>query len=270
MTDAMAANADGLVATARIRTPMRGNRLKGQLICLPGLFRNQERPTMAARRAPIIWPPTGTGTDDSPMRELEALARRMENTTPGFWAVNVVAGFSFADCRDAGLAFSIIADSRCGECEGAFDELCELAWELRYEGLPKEREPLEALADIAAASPNGPALLVEPSDNIGGGAPGDGTGILRALLETGQDNAAVIINDPEAVEKFCEINPGESLALPIGGKGALPGAGPITLEAELVSTSDGEFSLEDKNSTWWHPPEKIFPWARARSFGTAE
>ena len=248
MSDRMAACADGLVcyrenphADAR-ETAVRAAELLARALGA------RERPRTAVRRSPVIWPPTGTGTADAPMIELEALARRIENSSPGVWAVNVVAGFSFADCRDAGVAFSIVADSKWSGCEAALNRLCELAWELRHEGLPKEIDPCEALGKIAASSPSGPSLLVEPSDNIGGGAPGDGTGILRALLDTKQENAAVVINDPESVAEFSKLDPGERLVLPIGGKASPPGAGPVNLDAELVSKSDGRFTLEDAHS----------------------
>ena len=59
---------------------------------------------------PIVWPPTGTGTRDGPMHALEEAARRIERELPGVLAVNVVGGYSFADVRDAGLAFGIITE----------------------------------------------------------------------------------------------------------------------------------------------------------------
>ena len=76
----------------------------------------RKRPRMLRRSVPIIWPPTGTGTADLPMRDLEALAREIEAADPEIWAVNVVAGFSFADVADAGVAFSVVTtgDDRDG------------------------------------------------------------------------------------------------------------------------------------------------------------
>jgi len=69
-------------------------------------------PRMVRLNPPIVWPPTGTGTADSPMRDLEALARRTEVEDPELWAVNVVAGFSFADVEDAGVSFSVVTTGR--------------------------------------------------------------------------------------------------------------------------------------------------------------
>jgi microcystin degradation protein MlrC len=94
--------------------------------------------------------------------------------------------------------------------------------------------------------PPGLTVLVEPSDNIGGGAPGDGTGLLRALVEHATPNAAVAINDPAAVRRLAALAPGARITLSIGGKGSRLDAGPLSLEVELLRTSDGHFELEDK------------------------
>ncbi|MEO5804826.1 MAG: M81 family metallopeptidase [Verrucomicrobiota bacterium] len=99
-----------------------------------------------------------------------------------------------------------------------------------------------------SGSPVLPTVLVEPSDNIGGGAPGDGTGILRALVKNEVRNAAVCINDPEVVAKLKKLSVGAKTILSIGGKGSRLDAGPLSLEVELISRSDGKFELEDKQS----------------------
>ncbi len=248
LTSAMAKFADGLVCYRQNPHTDARDMAVFATELLARCLETRTRPRMALRRAGIIWPPTGTGTADSPMRELEAAARHLEATNAGFWAVNVVAGFSFGDCSEAGVAFSIVADKLGPKVDAALDELCTHAWKLRQAGLPPEWEPQDALARIAAARLDGPALLVEPSDNIGGGGPGDGTGVLRALIAANQKNAAVILNDPDAVAALRRLMPGERAILPIGGKNSPPDIGPITLDVELVSASDGNFTLLDINS----------------------
>ena len=59
---------------------------------------------------------------------------------------------------------------------------------------PLDRVMPEVLQNITARQT--PIALVEPADNIGGGAPGDGATILRALLDHQIERAAVVINDP--------------------------------------------------------------------------
>jgi microcystin degradation protein MlrC len=214
------------------------------------------------KHAGIMWPPTGTGTADTPMRDLEALARKLEADHPSFLAVNVIAGFSFADTPDTGVSFSISTTGDEMEAQAALDVMCALAWKLRHEGNAVDAPLEEAIAACRAGAPpadekalaggapalQGPVVIVEPADNIGGGAPGDGTGLLRAFVIHHLANAAVCINDPEAVQRLQAQAPGDSITLSIGGRGSRLDEGPLTLEVTLVSRSDGRFQLEDMQS----------------------
>jgi microcystin degradation protein MlrC len=200
------------------------------------------------RHAHVMWPPTGTGTADTPMRDLEALARKLETEHKDFFSVSVIAGFSFADTPDTGVSFCVSTVGSEAEAQAALDSLCALAWELRHKGNAVDA-PLEAVMKEALRSEGaGPVVIVEPSDNIGGGAPGDGTGLLRAFVKHAVTNAAICINDPEAVRALQGMTVGGSMTLAIGGKGSRLDEGPLTLEVTLVSRSDGHFQLEDKQS----------------------
>ena len=106
------------------------------------------------------------------MRDLERLARTIEAGSSSIWAVNVVAGFAFADVTDAGVAFSIITTGDNAEAEAALQSLVDLAVSLRERGVPDEWDLDEALA-AAGKAEDGPVIIVEPADNIGGGSGGD-------------------------------------------------------------------------------------------------
>lgn len=265
------------------------------------------RPRTHYRHAGIIWPPTGTGTAESPMFELEALARQME-VEHDVLAVNVVGGFSFADTPDTGVSFTVVSHDDEAIAQSLLDQLCELAWQLRENGnkldplldnvievLVEAAERRTALQKMVEESgldklgadsidtvelvmeieeefdisiPDekaeriktvdnafeflegllGPIVVVEPSDNIGGGAPGDGTGLLRVLVANDIQNAAVCLCDPQAVVAVQHLQLGERVTLPLGGKGSRLDEGPLPLEVELVSRSDGRFALEDRQS----------------------
>ncbi len=175
------------------------------------------------------------------------MAREFEKQNESFWAVNVVAGFSFADTADTGVSFVIATTGSDEEARTALKALCELAMEQKKTGNVTDPPIADAIKTIDPPPP-GLTVLVEPSDNIGGGAPGDGTGILRALIEHKFPNAAVCINDPQAVERLQNAQLGERVSLPIGGKGSKLDKGSVTLEVEMISRGSGLFELEDKNS----------------------
>jgi len=210
------------------------------------------RPKHFVLVTPIVWPPTGTGTRDGPMRALEDAARKIEKDIPGVLAVNVVGGYAFSNVPYAGVAFSIITEGDEAAAQGALRELAEIAWKKREDGIPKQHDLDTVVREFKDSNykfgGKGPVLLVEPSDNIGGGAPGDGTDVMRALLKYDIEGAGVAIADAQSVAALQNLPIGGKITLPIGGKGSPLDPGPVTLEVELISRSDGVFELEDKHS----------------------
>ncbi|GAB4183144.1 MAG: M81 family metallopeptidase [Thalassobaculales bacterium] len=205
------------------------------------------RPRMAARSFPIVWPPTGTGTADGPMAALNRAARAIEAADPEVWAASVVAGYAFADTPDTGVAACLVTTGDMAAAERHLDALEAVALARRSEGVPREWALEAAIDDALARRVDGPVLLVEPADNIGGGAPGDCTSILRAMLRRRLDRAAVVICDPAAVAALDGLAAGATARLAIGGSSSLD-PGPVDLAVELVSRSDGRFTLEDRQS----------------------
>ncbi len=200
-------------------------------------------------RPPLVWAPPGTGTGTDPMRALESYARSVEAEHPAIWECNVAAGFSFADTPDTGVSLSAITTGAPGSARDALEGGARLAWSLRESGHIVYPVVDEVVARLAAEPAlTGPILLVEPADNIGGGAPGDGTGVLRALLTHRVANSLVVINDPLAVAALADAPVGAVRSLALGGRGSRQDAGPVQLAVTLVSRSDGRFVLEDSHS----------------------
>lgn len=210
-------------------------------------FKTGKIPRTYWSHPPLIWPPTGTGTASEPMRSLETMARQFEDERKEMWAANVMAGFSFADIPESGVSFSIVTTGPESEALAQLAQLSDLALANREAGNVVEPAMDQVMPRIITSS-GGLTVLVEPSDNIGAGAPGDGTGILRALVQHRVSNAAVSLNDPEAARHFDGAPIGTTTTLFLGGKGSSLDPGPIELEVELVSRSDGKFQLEDKQS----------------------
>lgn len=79
-------------------------------------------------------------------------------------------------------------------------------------GMPLE-EAMPRLPELS----EGPVLPVEPSDDVGVGAPGDSTRVLRALVERGVPKAGVVISDPETVAALGYARSGERHKVVVGG-----------------------------------------------------
>ncbi len=239
---AMARCADGLIAY-RENPHIDAREAAGRAV---ELLSSGQRMQTVFRAAGQVWAPTETGTSDEPMRSLEARARQLEKEYDSVRAVNVNAGFAFADTPDTGVSFSIVTDS-VHEAEPLLDELVELANKAKPQGSPALSAE-DAMQFVMANPIEGLTVLTEPSDNIGGGAPGDGTGLLRAMVAADLESAAVCICDPGAVTELSPLDPGNRTLLGIGGRGSRFDQGPIELDVVLVSRSEGRFELEDKHS----------------------
>lgn len=204
-------------------------------------------PRTSWRRAPIIWAPPGTGTAQEPMRRLGAQARAIERADARVWDVSVTPGFSFADTPETGLSFCAVTTASEPETQAMLVPLCREAWQHRAAGhitYPGVDAVLEKILPVT----RGPVLLVEPADNIGGGAPGDGTGVLRGLLKFDVPDSAVILNDPASVTAAVRAGVGAKLTLQLGGRGSGLDAGPVELAVGVISQSNGRFDLEDIHS----------------------
>jgi microcystin degradation protein MlrC len=181
------------------------------------------------------------------MRYLERLAREIEASNPNILAVNVFAGFAFADIPETGVSFTATTVGNPAAARGELRRLVEHAEQKREAGNVVDPPLADVLAKLSKEE-TGPIVLAEPSDNIGAGAPGSGTSLLKGLLQYSIANAAVVINDPEAVAVFATKRDGEFTTLSIGGRGSSLYAGPIELNVELLLRSDGRFDLEDSQS----------------------
>ena len=194
----------------------------------------------------LLLAPPSTGTSEEPLLTLNRMARSLERSA-GHLEVGIAPGFAHADTPDTGLTFWVVSDRPEMSCSHSLEMLYREARILVHELKPTEWDLSEAVQQIVHEK-KFPALLVEPADNIGGGAPGDATFILRALLETSLEKCAVVINDPQAVAALQTVAPGQTARISVGGKGSSLDPGPVDLEVTLVRLTDGRFDLEDKQS----------------------
>lgn len=203
---------------------------------------------MVWRGTHLLWSPSGTSTAYEPMKGLEWIARESE-ALPGIAGVNIFAGYSYADTPDTGVSFSVVAEPDCPEerIEGIFDQLTAHAESYREAGHPEGHKEAFFLA-VLRNGEHSCLVVAEPSDNIGAGAPGDGTGLLRFFLRERIENAALIINDSQAVGRLQSEKPGSELALEVGGRGSSFDPGPVQLEGRYVRSFEGSFDLEDPRS----------------------
>lgn len=196
--------------------------------------------------AGILLSPLSSGTHAEPMTAFARRAAQLQERNPEFLEVNVMAGFPYADTPHAGLSFSIVTTGEPATAKAALDELIRSAWEQKHHATVQMPRPEEVLPELKYKP--GLSVIVESSDNIGGGTTGDATGALRALLQFNIRPATVIIADPASVSALRDKQIGQNVELEVGGRLNPFDEGPLPLQAVLLNQSDGRFTLEDRHS----------------------
>jgi microcystin degradation protein MlrC len=114
-------------------------------------------------------------------------------------------------------------------------------WE-RIESFEPETLSCKEAIDRALAIEGRPVVINETSDNPGGGSPGDGTHLLRAMLEAKVENACFgFICDPTSAEAAHAAGIGATVELELGGRyDELHGA-PLRVSGYVKALHDGRF-----------------------------
>ncbi len=155
----------------------------------------------------------------------------------GVLHVGLVHGFPWGDHPRTGARSLVITDGNVDQAETLAKELADELQSIR-DGLNRPHPTIDAALDRALAHTSGPIVLADVADNAGGGAPGDATFLLEAILDRGVTNAVIgIFWDPMAMRICREAGEGATLDLRLGGKyGPMSGA-PLDLRVTVEKLS---------------------------------
>lgn len=159
--------------------------------------------------------------------------------------VTFVHGFTATDIPEVGASVIAVAERDAALARKAARAVAQEIW-ARREALQKHYpQPDEAVAQaVALAASATPVVINETSDNPGGGTPGDGTHLLRAMLKAGlTDSAFGMIYDPEVAEAAHQAGAGATIRVNLGGKHDRLHGDPLDLEVYVKSLTDGQFRL---------------------------
>ncbi len=198
-------------------------------------------PVMAWGQAPLLAQTLRMGTDDTPMRGLQAMTRSEE--AAGALAATLFGGFPLADIHDAGVSAVVVTDGDRDAAEAACGRLLDAAWAVR-EDFVYRHEPLAEAVARAKAIEEGPVLLLDHADNVGSGGTQDVMTVIREVRRQGlPDVAMAAVWDPVAVQEMKAAGVGAEVRLDLGGKTDMPSIGlagaPLEITGRVRSLSDG-------------------------------
>lgn len=172
-------------------------------------------------------------TTVEPMKGFVARLKSREGRE-GVLSISVAHGFPWGDVPALGTKILVITDGRPERGAALAEALGRELFDLRAQLWPAYLD-VETALDRALAVAGGPVVLADVSDNAGGGAPGDSTFILRALLERGIEGAAIAcLWDPVAVSLAMEAGEGARLDLRLGGKLGPASGDPVDLAVTVT------------------------------------
>ncbi|MFK7940643.1 MAG: M81 family metallopeptidase [Roseovarius sp.] len=177
-------------------------------------------------------------TKTSPMREFVDQMTRLEQQRD-ILSVSLIHGFPWGDVADVGAQTLVVTDANPQLARHHAEQLGRAFFELRDQ-VSCNALPLDVALDRAGEATRGPVVVADMGDNSGGGAPGDSTFMLRALLERGLTNVASGIYWDPMVVRLCE-DAGETahLNLRLGGKTSPASGDPVDIRAEVIAIRAG-------------------------------
>ena len=204
-------------------------------------IKGEVTPVVAFRKLPMLPPTINQRTTEGPMVKLLEKARRYEESKKVL-NVCIFPAFPYADVERVGSAVVAVTDADHELAQRISNELGEAMFSRREEFL-KPLISIKEAVNRAIAAPEGPIILADVADNPGGGAPGDGTEILRELIKRKAKNVGVaIIKDPEAVAKAIEVGILGQLDMRIGAKTDRYHGEPIKVKGTIRTITDGRFT----------------------------
>lgn len=204
------------------------------------ILNGEIRPVKHLVRLPVAIPPSTTF--NGPAKAINERCFQWERE-PGVLDVSFTHGFPHTDVPVIATSVLVTTDDDPALAERVADDVVDLI----LETLEDFRQALpgadEAIARALAAEAL-PAVVAEVSDNPGGGAPGSGTHLLRALLAANEPGTCFgFIWDPATAAQAHAAGAGETIRVRLGGfTDALHGE-PIEAKAYVKVVSDGRFRL---------------------------
>jgi microcystin degradation protein MlrC len=237
LTEAMVRATNALVA---YRTnPHLDQRERGQEAArlLGRMLRGEIRPTQEAAFPALAINIERHSTDASPCRECyEALVDMLADHR--VLSASLLLGFPYADVRQMGASVLVVTDDVPDLARQLADDFAEYLM-LRRRSFVGELIAVDAALDRAFAA-RGPVLLLDMGDNVGGGAPGDGTVLLSALVRRGV-KAFVALYDPAAVGEALQAGIGATFDTRLGGKTDALHGDPVSATVRVRGIYDGRF-----------------------------
>lgn len=176
-------------------------------------------------------------TSREPMRSFVDRIQSMQGKN-NILSISLIHGFMAGDVPELGTQVMVVTDNDAARGAALAESLGMEIFGMRGRtAMPMlgTETGLDKAVALAAKKTGKPVVVADVWDNPGGGVAGDGTLILRRIIERGIDNVAVAtIWDPVAVTFCLAAGEGARIQLRFGGKAGPDGGAPIDARVDVV------------------------------------
>lgn len=193
------------------------------------------------------------------------------NDRPGILDTSIAEGYPYADVPEMGMSWVAISDGDLELAKKTAKDMALKGWERRAElnmPIPSVREALEmavkrykgprklgeadevpmdgsaltaSLSYDEADVREGPIVIMDVGDNIGGGSSADSTFLLAEARKMGISGFLQTLYDPEAVDACVKSGVGAEVSLDVGGKTDDMHGDPVHVTGTVRAITDGKY-----------------------------
>jgi microcystin degradation protein MlrC len=204
-------------------------------------LRGKVKPTTGHQRIPLLLPPPDAGTHAGALKELFDSFIAWDQMD-GVIAGSLCPCYAWQDVPEQGWAALAVTNDDQGLADRLARKLAQAAWEARFRLLPEPMlSPQEAIRQAAAVD-GCPVVITDSADTVGGGAGGDTTTLLSALVEMRHDVDGLILThlpDPQAIRAVKAAQPGDTVTVEVGGKRDTRFGRPLRVTGQLLCRTEG-------------------------------
>lgn len=205
------------------------------------ILAGEPRPRTFMQKVPMIVPGENMQTAYGPFAEVWSYAKSLH--TPEIESYSIFGVQAWLDIEEMGGAVLAVTNHDEGKARDFCRKVGKRMWDLKKEFEVNFPPPAVAIKE-ALETPGQPVVLSESSDSPTAGSPGDSSDMLRALLAGAPGVPATLwLRDVAAVELAENAGVGGRLHVSLGGAYDKINRQPITVDAEVLRFSDGDFVM---------------------------
>jgi microcystin degradation protein MlrC len=214
---------------------------------IANMLEESYRPVLHVESLPLLMPTTTTfeGQGKSMLEYILG-----EEQAKDIIDVSWFHGFPYTDIEHVGTHICVTHRNDRQQAESLAKKIATKLWQKRedFRAVSLTAEEAVEAASIEVNKQHKdkkPVVINETSDNCGGGTPGDGTHLLRAMLNAKLEHACFgFIVDADVAEQAHRAGVGASINISLGGKTDDLHGEPLSLSVYIKALHDGRLTMQ--------------------------